>query len=67
MQKLLADGTGRLALFVTKNGEQVHVELAVIPNDKGTFDNALLRLDGSVLSPAAAPDQVSLVDRAGMN
>ena len=64
----LAGGTGRVALFVTNDGANVRVELALIPVDVRTpFEEALLCVDGPVLSPAAAPDSVNVTDRGKLN
>lgn len=62
------DGSGRLALFVTNDGQNIHIELSLIPSEhKSVFTKTLLTLDGPVIAAAATPGSVRVVDRGAMN
>ena len=64
----MADGSAKVALHITNDGQNVHVELALVPaGGPPVFDKALLRLDAPVTSPAVAAESVNLVNRNAMN
>lgn len=68
VNRRIADGSAKVALHVTNDGQQVHVELALVPADcQPVFDKALLRLDAPIAVVAAPADSVSLVNRNAMN
>src|SRR5690349_17437487 len=54
----IADKGGKLALFVTNDGETVVVELALIRADERPWENGILRMHGPTASPMANPDTV---------
>lgn len=64
----LADGSRRLALFVSRDDAQVHAELALIGADVPTvFDNAIVRFDAPMAAVFAEAERVSTVDRGKLN
>src|SRR5688572_27966009 len=64
----LADGTRRIALFVSRNNAAVHLELALIDaRAPAPFSVAILQADASVEALLAPADKVTLIDRGSMN
>jgi hypothetical protein len=67
VDRSLDDGTGRLALLVTNDGQTVHVELALAPNNAKGFDKAILRLEGPVTAAGMPSECVEVVERGATN
>lgn len=68
VHRKLDDGSGRIALFVSTDGHQAHVELALIDAGvQSVFSQQMLKLDGPLAAAAAPAGSTKLIDRGALN
>lgn len=68
VKRRLADGTGKLALFITNDGAKVETSLAVVAADvQDVFTEHLIKLHGPILTAITPAEAVSTVNLLKMN
>jgi len=68
IKRRLADGTGKLALFVTNDGAKVEASLAVVAADvQDVFTGHLIKLHGPILTAITPAEAVNTVNLLRLN